>query len=216
MVPGCPHHITQRGIRGGDVFVTDDDRRFYLAILRTYAQKHGVSIWAYCLMTNHVHFVAVPSSPQALARTFHDAHGIYSMRFNRDNNLSGNVFEGRFYSTPLDEGHLWSAVRYVERNPVRALMADSACDYPWSSARGHSGGTIDPLLAEDFPPVGIIDDWAGFLRDDTDEGIHAIRMATRTGRPCGGPEFTARVSSMVNHSFAPKKRGPKFKNRAGA
>ena len=130
VVPGFAHHVTQRGNRRDDVFYTDDDRRAYLRFLRQYAERHGLSIWAYCLMTNHIHLVAVPQREDSLAKALHDAHTVYAMRFNTTTKQSGHVWQGRFYSCPLDESHLWAAVRYVERNPVRAGLVAHAADYP--------------------------------------------------------------------------------------
>lgn len=213
VVPGYPHHVTQRGNRGADVFEDDDDRRFYLATLRTYAMKHGVRIWAYCLMTNHVHFIAVPAGKQALGRTFHDAHSVYSLRFNQRSGLSGHVFHGRFHSTALDEEHLWAAVRYVERNPLRAGMVGAAADYVWSSARAHCTGAVDSLLAADFPLAGVVDDWAAWLREEEDEASDALRVATRTGRPCSSMAFMKALEERLQRAVAPKKRGRKPRKR---
>src|SRR5688572_33480527 len=64
--------------------------------------------------------IVVPQSEGALAETFRDAHSTCGRWFNRKYGLSGHLWQGRFYSCVLDEAHLWSAVRYVERNPVRA------------------------------------------------------------------------------------------------
>lgn len=181
VVPGFAHHVTQRGNRRADVFETDEDRHAYLRFLTQYADKHGLSVWAYCLMTNHVHLVVVPEREDSLAKALRDAHTVYAMRFNTRTRLSGHVWQGRFYSCPMDETHLWTAVRYVERNPVRAGLVSRAEDYPWSSAPAHcgdcpppcdegaspglsqpascrSGG--DPLLSKEFPPPGVVPDWA--------------------------------------------------------
>jgi putative transposase len=207
VVPGFPHHVTQRGNRRADVFADDDDRKFYLALLRTYAIKHGVDFWAYCLMPNHVHFIAVPSSEGALGAVFHDTHSVYTLHFNRRSGLSGHVFQGRFYSTALDDDHLWAAVRYVERNPVRAGIVDHAPDYRWSSAPAHCNSVTDRLLAGDFPPSGTIEDWSTWLRSDEEDTSQSIRQATRIGRPCGSADFIAQVEKKLGRSLTPKKRG---------
>lgn len=211
VVPGYPHHVTQRGNRRADVFVTEQDREFYLAQLGKYARAHGVDIWAYCLMTNHVHVVAVPATEEGLARTFRDTHTVHAMRFNQQNELNGHVWQGRFFSTVLDEEHLWACVRYVERNPVRAGMVEQAADHPWSSARARCLDVADPLLADDFPPPGVIEDWAEWLSVEDDEATHAIRQATHTGRPCGSTGFFDRLETLLERTLRPKKRGPKRK-----
>jgi putative transposase len=207
VVPGYPHHVTQRGNRRADVFADDDDRMFYLALLRTYAIKHRVDFWAYCLMPNHVHFIAVPSSETSLGAVFHDTHSVYTLRFNQRSGLCGHVFQGRFYSTALDDDHLWAAVRYVERNPVRAGIVEIAQDYRWSSASAHCNSVTDPLLAGDFPPQGVIEDWSTWLRGDEEEATRTIRQATRIGRPCGSAEFISHLEKKLGRSLTPKKRG---------
>lgn len=216
VVPGFPHHVTQRGIRRAEVFLDDDDRRFYLATLHKYAVDHGVAIWAYCLMANHVHFVMVPATEGALGRTFHDAHGVYSMRFNQRNGLDGHVFQGRFYSTVMDEAHLWAAVRYIERNPVRAGIVEYAQAYPWSSARAHCDGIADTLLAGNFPPEGVVEDWIAWLREEDEEATETVRKKTRTGRPCGSMEFMKRLESILGRIVSPQKPGPKPKKRSSS
>lgn len=199
--------MTQRGNRRADVFGNDDDRQFYLSTLRKYCGVHGVNIWAYCLMTNHVHFIAVPSTESALSRAFHAVHSIYSLRFNERNGLSGHVFHGRFYSTVLDNKYLWTAVRYVERNPVRAGIVAAAEEYRWSSAAAHCFGTTDPVLAGGFPPAGVIEDWSRWLTAENRETAEAVRRATNTGRPCGSTDFMQRLEKLLGRSVAPKKRG---------
>ncbi len=139
VVPDCPHHVTQRGNRRTRIFKDEEDWRTYVAFLKKYAEKHELGIWAYCLMMNHVHFVAVPRSPTSLSGTFRDAHAAYAQRFNREWGHSGHVFQGRFFSCPMDDPYMWATVRYIERNPVRARIVKRAEDYEWSSAAAHCG-----------------------------------------------------------------------------
>jgi len=95
VVPGFPHHITQRGNRRADIFETDGDRKAYLRFLKQYADKRGLDIWAYCLMTNHIHLVAVPKTEAALGFAMRDTHTVYAMYFNSRTQLSGHVWQGR-------------------------------------------------------------------------------------------------------------------------
>ncbi|MDK1022419.1 MAG: transposase, partial [Candidatus Hydrogenedentes bacterium] len=148
VVPGFPHHVTQRGNRRADIFESDAVRGAYLRFLKTYCAKRGVSVWAYCLMTNHVHLVVVPQEGASLGTALHDTHTVYAMYFNSRTGFSGHVWQGRFFSCPLDESHHWAAVRYIEQNPVRAGIVDRAEDYPWSSAAAHCGRRSDAVLSE--------------------------------------------------------------------
>ncbi len=216
VVPGCPHHVTQRGNRRADVFGDDNDRRRYLTMLAEYAAEYGLEVWAYCLMTNHVHFVAVPKTADALARTFRDTHQAYASWFNRKTGDSGHLWQGRFHSTALDDPHLWAAVRYVERNPVRAGLVSRAEEWPWSSAAAHCGLGGDALLSEIHMPWPV-PEWSAYLRDEAEdeaaEAVTAIRERTRTGRPCGSASFVKQLESLLGRVLRPRKRGPKPKKR---
>src|ERR1051325_348468 len=117
VVPHVPHHVTQRGNRREQVFFSHDDRKAYLAWLRQYAAKWRVDLLAYCLMPNHVHLVAVPSTADGLHRMMKPVDMRYAQRINRMQDWTGHLWQGRFFSSPLDEPHTWAAVRYVERNP---------------------------------------------------------------------------------------------------
>ncbi|MCP4642701.1 MAG: transposase [bacterium] len=212
VVPGFPHHVTQRGNRRADVFEVDADREAYLRFVKRYASRHGLAVWAYCLMTNHVHLVVVPSREDSLGLALRDAHTVYAMHFNTRTELSGHVWQGRFHSCPMDEPHLWAAVRYVERNPVRAGLVDRAEDYRWSSASAHCDLRKDPLLSDNFPPPGVVEDWKKWLSDgDDDEAVGRVRAHTHTGRPCGSPVFLDQLESLLQRVLRPKKRGRKPK-----
>ena len=210
VVAGFPHHVTQRGNRGADVFESDVDREAYLAFLRKYSQRHGLAVWAYCLMSNHVHLIVVPIREESLGHALRDAHTVYAMHFNTRTKMTGHVWQGRFHSSPLDEAHLWAAVRYVERNPVRAGMVERAEDYKWSSARNHCGLGEDLLLSGDFPPPGVVEDWRAWLAEGDEEGaVGRIYQQTHTGRPCGSGEFIDHLESLAGRSLRPARRGRK-------
>jgi putative transposase len=210
VVPDVAHHITQRGNRGADVFEDDEDRRTYMAFLSRYTAKHDVSLWAYCLMTNHIHLIAVPKHEFSLARALRDTHTVYSMRFNRRREVTGHLWQGRFYSCPLDDDHMWAAVRYVERNPVRAGLVSRAEDFEWSSAAAHCGLRRDKILADEFPPHGVITNWSDWLRDEEDDAkVESIRRNTGTGRPCGSASFIDQLETLIGRILRPQKRGRK-------
>ena len=101
VVPGYPHHLTQRGVRSMDVFTSDNDRIFYLSFVAEECKRHGVEILAWCLMTNHVHFVAVPKTEQALARAFGEAHRRYTRMKNFAEGVRGYRFRVDFHQVYL-------------------------------------------------------------------------------------------------------------------
>ena len=205
VVPGCPHHVTHRGNRGSSTFLDDSDRRAYLRLLREQSELFGLRVWAYCLMSNHVHLVVVGVDANSMAQALGYAHGRYARRFNARAGWTGHLWAHRFYSSAMDERHLWYAVRYVEMNPVRAGLVRLAEDYPWSSARAHALGIEDRLLAPDRPFPGTIDNWSEWLALGVDERTAAaIRHGTFTGRPIGSLSFTADIERRLGRQIHPK------------
>jgi putative transposase len=152
VVTEVAHHITQRGNNRQDVFFVDDDRRVYLELLQKYCEKYGMRVHGYCLMTNHVHLVAIPEKEESLAKAIGRTHFCYSQYINRFHNRSGHLWQGRFYSCALDERHFWLAMRYVELNPVRAKICRKPWRYEWSSAAAHIDGDTESELKAYWPP----------------------------------------------------------------
>lgn len=192
-----PHHITQRGNRREDVFFSDKDRTAYLNWLAEYAEKHRVEVLAYCLMTNHVHLVAVPTTEGGLHQVLKPLHMRYAQRVNRSKRWKGHLWQGRFFSSALDEDYLWAAIRYVERNPVRARIVRKAENYPWSSASAHCGLKEDPTLTRkavwrrQFESIG---DWSAWLAEgDTPDQLDVLRRNAEKGLPCGSDRFIRRL-----------------------
>jgi putative transposase len=214
VVPGVAHHVTHRGNLRGDVFLFPDSRQFYLGLLGECAKEAGMDVWAWCLMANHVHLIVVPHDADSLRRGVGLADQRYAAAVNARKGWTGHLWANRFYSTVLDEGHLWHAVKYVELNPVRAGLVKRAEDYPWSSARAHAGiAGPDPLLASDSPFPGPVADWAAWLAEGLDEESCAqLRRATYTGRPCASPRFTAHLETRLGRTLLPQKRGRKPKS----
>ncbi|MCZ7586814.1 MAG: transposase [Deltaproteobacteria bacterium] len=219
VLPGLPHHVTQRGNNRQDVFFARDDRRLYLEILNEEARRHGVAVLGYCLMTNHVHLILVPDTEQSLAKTLGRVHFRYAQRINLLHGRTGHLWQARFFSCPLDAKHLPRAMRYVERNPVRARLARKPWTYPWSSARAH---------VESDDPSGLLDarawrrrfsarEWREYLdaKDDPDF-VFRLRNNTSRGRPLAGDAFMAKLEKKLNRRLRPlpvgRPRKPKSSN----
>ncbi len=208
VVPGVPHHITQRGVRSLPVFFGDADRRTYLALLAEQGDQHRVVFRAYCLMTNHVHLVAIPKREESLARAIGEAHRRYTRMVNFRENARGYLFQGRFFSCPLDDEYFLAAVRYVELNPVRAKMVPKAWDYAWSSCRFHIGLRKHDALVPDRDLLGLEAKWRQHLRDH-DDRADLLRQKTSTGRPCGSSKFVRRIEKRTGRVLQPQRPGPK-------
>ena len=211
VVPGCPHHITQRGVRSMDIFYSDKDREEYLKLLREHGARHGVKYLAYCLMSNHVHIVAVPVKKQSLASAIGEAHRLYTRMINFRQDVRGHLFQERFFSCPLDESHFISAVRYVERNPVRAGIKKKAWEYKWSSARFHCKIIKKDKLVQEYELIERGRQWRKYLKSSPEEK-ELIQKSTRTGRPCGDRKFMKRCEKKTKRKLIPKKRGRKSRD----
>jgi putative transposase len=130
----------------------------------------------------------------------------YTQHFNLCQGMTGRLWQGRPFSCPLDEEHLCAAIRYVERNPVRARMVRKAENYAWSSAAARCGLRNDPLLSPlpEYFPVKT-GDWSGWLAEKDDERmVAAIRLQTRTGRPAGNRKFVPRMETLTKRRLQPR------------
>ena len=216
VAPGLPHHVTQRGNRRLETFFCDDDYRVYRDLMAQWCGHYGVAVWAYCLMPNHVHLVAVPATGDALGRAVGEAHRRYTRHVNFRAGWRGHLWQGRFASFAMDERHLLAAARYVELNPVRARLTKRPGDYAWSSARAHLAGRDDGLV-KTAPLLDIAGDWAAFLAGGLGaaEG-DALRHHEHTGRPLGDARFIERLEATLGRSLKKKKPGPKRTRGASA
>jgi putative transposase len=203
---GCAHHVTQRGNNRQDVFFVDDDRDVYLQILQEQAAKYALEVLGYCLMTNHVHLVAIPHDEDSLAKGVGRTHFRYSQYINRFHKRSGHLWQGRFYSCALDERHQWVAMKYVELNPVRARLCRKAWRYNWSSAAAHTNERAQSSLlnlawwSEQFSA----ETWRSELNGPlTAEEVAGIRLRTRTGRPLGSDAFLSKLETLLGRRVRP-------------
>ena len=200
VIPGYPYHITQRGNYKQRVFSCTEDYRQYLMWVSDYSEKNKISILAYCLMPNHVHFIGIPENHNSLSRTFNLTHMRYSQYYNKKDNRKGHLWQGRFFSTLLGENHLYEAIRYVENNPVKANICEKAEDWEWSSARDHlnkRGSKIFLEIEDSIDGLGV-KDWSLYLNEDIDKSIEEeIKRNTLTGRPCGTEGFVEKLEKVL-------------------
>jgi putative transposase len=204
-----PYHVTQRGNARQVILSTDEERAVYLELLRKNIRLHKLQLLGYCLMSNHIHLVAVPRESDSLAQALKQTHGRYATYWNATYGSSGHVWQGRFYSCPLDNDHLWIALRYVERNPVRAGMVKEACAWPWSSAATHCGGSLlDSLDLQLWNKRWSAVTWREYLGEAENKSqIEAIRRSTHTGRPLGGEDFVHSLEEATQRKLTAQKGG---------
>jgi putative transposase len=208
--PEVPHHITQRGIRKTSIFREAEDYQQYTDLMVENCHKYGVLVRAHCWMPNHVHLVAIPLHPDSFAKAFRRTNSTYARLFNRKYELSGYLWQDRYFSCPLGEEHFWCALRYVERNPVRAGLVSSAEDYEWSSAAFHSFGQPNSLMDTKWNPSDIVPDWKNWISNSNDSNVDQdIRAKTKTGFPCGDEHFIRSMEGELGRILRTQKPGRK-------
>jgi len=206
-----PHHVTQRGNRRMPTFFQDADYQAYIDLMSEWCGKCNVEIWAYCLMPNHIHLIAVPETIDGLRKGIGEAHRRYSRMINFRENWRGHLWQGRFASFPMDEAYLLAAARYVEMNPVRARLVSTAESWKWSSAGAHLSGKDDNLVRV-TPLLEIAGDRRLLLSEMEDEAlISSFRKHERTGRPLGSESFITTLESQLERRLKTGKPGPKGK-----
>jgi putative transposase len=212
IAPGTPHHVTQRGNRRQQTFFRDDDYHAYIDLMAEWCRKYHVEVWAWCLMPNHVHLIALPETEEGLARAIGEAHRRYTRRINFREGWRGHLWQERFASFPMDESYLLAAARYVEMNPVAAGLVAHPADYPWSSARAHLSAQDDPLTKVE-PLLAMVGNWKDFLSLPTEEEMIMFRKHDRTGRPLGQSAFVEALEEHLGRALCPQKPGPKPKTQ---
>ena len=208
VIPGHPHHVTQRGNRRAQTFFEDGDYLLYRDLLAEAAHKAGTQIWAYWLMPNHVHLIVVPEDEDGLRRTFADAYRRYTGYITARLRVTGHLWQGRFGSLAMDEKHLLNAVRYVSLNPVRAHLVERADQWRWSSAAAHLAGQDDELVKVQ-PVLDRYGDFSTLLVTDHEDDYLKLRQSETTGRPLGSNAWIERLERQTGKTLRPRKRGPK-------
>jgi putative transposase len=212
VLPGIPHHVTQRGNGRQRTFFTEADYAVYRDLLAGHCASHGVAVWSWVLMPNHVHLILVPEHVDALRAALSKVHRAYAGRIHAREKRTGHFWQGRFGCVAMDEPHLLAAVRYVALNPVRARLVERARDWRWSSVHA----LLDPArgdgLTDTGPVLDRVPDFAALLASGEDETLSAVlRRSESTGRPLGSSAFLDRIEVSLGRDPKPRKRGRKPK-----
>jgi putative transposase len=216
VVPNQPHHLIQHGIEGQPAFRDADDYLAFLAWLREAARQFRVAIHAYVLMPGHVHLLATPADEVGLGRMMQWIGRHYVPYFNQKYGRAGTLWQGRYKATVVDAEHyLMACSVYMETNPIRAGLAPSAEDYPWSSYRHHVGASPAPLIA-DHPLYWALGntpfDREAAYKNLVEQGVSAdtiveITDATRKGWALGSDKFKEQLQKAGSRRVQPTKRG---------
>ena len=215
-LPGIPTHVIQRGNSRQAVFFAEEDYAAYLDWLKEGAEKHGCAIHAYVLMTNHVHLLMTPQTRDAISKTIQFVGRHYVTYVNHMYGRSGTLWEGRHKGCLISsEEYLFSCMRYIEMNPVRAGMVESPAEYPWSSYRWNATGCENEMLVPhpDYLALGQdCQDRAHAYRElfsnSLEPGqVHNIRVTVQTGTPLGNDRFRDEVEKILKCRVGQARRG---------
>jgi putative transposase len=210
VVPGGYHHVVQRGNNKQEVFHGEADYKKYCAVLRLYSNKHECKVGAYCLMPNHVHLLVRPPEKDNLAAFMKCVNVAYQHHLNETTGFVGHVWQGRYYSAPVEEGaDLWTVCAYIDKNPLRAAMVADPCDYPFSSAVAHEQGKRDYVLTDVLFEGRDALDYGNTLHSEelNKRDLERIRLSTQKGHPIGGSAFKRIVEMLIGRPLIMRPSG---------
>lgn len=137
--PNATYHVMMRGNHKHPIFHSDAERYRFLQLMEEGVGCYDHEIFAYCLMTNHVH-LAIKANSVPLSNVIHNLSFRYTQYFHYKRDTCGHLFQGRFTSKIVDsDGYFGALLRYISLNPVRANMVSRPEDYRWSSYRAYIG-----------------------------------------------------------------------------
>ncbi|MGB3223852.1 MAG: transposase [Desulforhopalus sp.] len=216
-MPNTPHHVVQRGHNRQTVFVGEDDFDYYRENLIFFKQEFNCKIFAYCLMTNHVHLIIDPGdNPEMLSQLMKRVAGRQTRYVNKLEKRTGSLWEGRFKSSIVSTAeYLPACCRYIELNPVRASVAINPADYKWSSFNCLANGKIDPVVDQRpcYKSLGTNGPerqkaWKTYVYDTiADYELKLIRDALQRGQVTGGDKFQQEISKKLGIRLSNKGPG---------
>ena len=223
VIPGQPQHIIVRGNNREPIFYADEDYRFYLEKLQQACEKHQCLLHAYVLMTNHVHLLMTPTTEQGIGKVLQMLGRYYVQYFNFTYERTGTLFEGRYKATLIDSEHyLLTCYRYIELNPVRAMMVKHPVEYPWSSHGFNALGKEDNLLSphEEYLRMGSTAEDRQqayrllFKARISEQTLVDIRESTNKAWVLGSDHFKNQIEKQLNRRSIPKSKGGDRKSEA--
>lgn len=213
-----PHHIVQRGHNRDTVFAREQDFRRYLDDLRALKDEFDVRVYAYCLMTNHVHLLLAPNNATTGLGQMMKALAARATRYrNKQERRTGTLWESRYKSSLVQtDSYLLACSRYIELNPVRARMVADPGDYAWSSFRMRTD-TPEPQSWLDHDPcyLGLADTesarrarYAAFVKSAVPKSeLDLIRAALQRGQLTGNGQFVTEISQIIGRRVEPRGQG---------
>ena len=219
-LPGYPHHVIQRGNNRQPIVLDETDRRMLYSLWLEESQRHKVAVNAYVLLDNHFHMLLTPPSDEAMSLMMQSVGRSYVRYFNKRHNRSGTLWEGRYKSSLIDsEAYLLTCMAYIDLNPVRAGVAESAEDFSWSSYKHLAGQNIDKLVTPHALYWGLGNTpfareaaYAEFVAGGLSAAIQkALTESALKGRVVGRPDFLTSLEKSTQRQILPQKAGRPFK-----
>ena len=219
-LPGYPHHVIQRGNNRQPIVLDEADRRMLYSLWLEESQRHKVAVNAYVLLDNHFHMLLTPPSDEAMSLMMQSVGRSYVRYFNKRHNRSGTLWEGRYKSSLIDsEAYLLTCMAYIDLNPVRAGVAESAEDFSWSSYKHLAGQNIDKLVTPHALYWGLGNTpfareaaYAEFVAGGLSAAIQkALTESALKGRVVGRPDFLTSLEKSTQRQILPQKAGRPFK-----
>lgn len=220
-IPGLPYHIVQRGNNRQACFIESENCQVYLELWRQLTSRYRVDVHAYCLMTNHIHFLVTPETDTAISNTMRVVGSRYAQYINHRYRRTGTLWEGRHRSSLIQaERYLLTCYRYIELNPVRAGVVERPDEFRWSSYRANAWGAKSWLKPhEEYLRLGKTLEECGcayrelFKERLSEADLHLIREAAHYCQPVGDECFKARIGEKYGINMGRMKRGRPRKNR---
>jgi len=219
-LPGYPHHVIQRGNNRQPIVLDETDRRMLYSLWLEESQRHKVAVNAYVLLDNHFHMLLTPPSDEAMSLMMQSVGRSYVRYFNKRHNRSGTLWEGRYKSSLIDsEAYLLTCMAYIDLNPVRAGLAESAEAFSWSSYKHLAGQNIDKLVTPHALYWGLGNTpfareaaYAEFVAGGLSAATQkALTESALKGRVVGRPDFLRSLEKSTQRQILPQKSGRPLK-----
>ena len=214
-IPDLPYHIVQRGNNREACFIEPENYLFYLELWKSISKRYGVSVHAYCLMTNHIHFLMSPQKSDSISTTMKVVGSRYAQYINLKYKRTGTLWEGRHRSSLIQtEKYLLTCYRYIELNPVRAGMVKRPEEYQWSSYGMNAWGDHGWLTPHtEYLALGKnIEERCYAYRDIfktqlSEENLHLFRKSAHYCQPMGDERFRQFIEAKYGLKLGQTKRG---------
>lgn len=201
------YHLINRGNGRQQVFHKDGDYRAFIDLMQTTREKFAVRLHAWCLMPNHFHLLVQPEQADQLNKMMQWLMTSHVRRYHQHYGTSGHVWQGRYKSFIVqDNDHLLTVARYIEANPVRAGLSESAAQWLWSSHAVR--GTESDGVHLDIFPIPLPENWSSYVDTPiTDAEIEKLRNSVNRQTPFGKDDWRDDLCGKMGLESTVRSRG---------